>query len=65
MAAGTPPAITGLGVPEKPKGMLVAVYERLLEAALQAEIQAAEAGTAQLLQLIARIDRRRKPSFTL
>jgi hypothetical protein len=45
--------------------MLVAVYERLLEAALQAEIQAAEAGTAQLLQLIARIDRRRKPSFTL
>jgi hypothetical protein len=57
--------ITGLGVAEKPKGMRVADYARLLEAALQAEILATEAGTAQLLQLAARIERRRKPQFTL
>jgi hypothetical protein len=45
--------------------MLVPVYERLLEATLQAEIQAAETGTARLLQLVEWIDRKRKPQFTL
>ena len=50
--------ITGLGVSDEPPGMLVADYERLLEATLQAEIQATEAGTARLLQLVAWIDRR-------
>jgi hypothetical protein len=61
--------ITGLGVSEKPSGMLVADYERLLEATLQAEILETEACTARLLQLVAWIDRRRnrkpQPSFTL
>jgi hypothetical protein len=41
--------------------MPVGAYERLLEAMLQAETQATEAGTARLLQLIARL----KPRFTL
>jgi hypothetical protein len=67
-------AITGLGVSEKPPGMPVADYERLLEETLQAEIQETEAGTARLLQLVAWMDRRRnrrssrrkpQPSFTL
>jgi len=47
--------------------MLVPVYERLLEATLQAEMQAAEAGTARLLQLATGIGsrRRKSPQFTL
>jgi hypothetical protein len=53
--------ITGAGVPGKPKYMPVSDYERLLEAILQAEAQATEAGTARLLQLIAWL----KPRFTL
>jgi hypothetical protein len=57
--------ITGLYVPEKPYGMWVPEYERLLEEVLQAEIQATEAGTARLLRLVAWIDRRRKLQFTL
>ena len=56
--------ITGSGVPEKPRGMLVADYERLLEATLQAETRATEASTARLWQLIAWIESRRPP-FTL
>jgi hypothetical protein len=58
--------ITGRGAPDKPKGMPVSVYERLLEAVLQAETQATEAGTARLLQLIDQLDRRHNPPrFTL
>jgi hypothetical protein len=60
--------ITGLGVPEKPYGMSVLDYERLLEATLQAEMLETEACTARLLQLAAWIERRhnrRKPQFTL
>jgi hypothetical protein len=53
--------ITGRDVPGKPNDMPMHTYERLLEATLQAEIQATEAGTARLLQLIARL----KPRFTL
>jgi hypothetical protein len=45
--------------------MLAPTYERLLEAALQAETKATEAGTARLLQLIERLERRHKPRFTL
>jgi hypothetical protein len=51
--------ITGLVVPNKPSGMLAADYERLLEETLQAEIQATEASTERILQLVAWIDRRR------
>ena len=60
--------IAGASVPGKPHSMLVPVYERLLEATLQAEIQAAEAGTARLLQLATGIGsrrRRKSPQFTL
>jgi hypothetical protein len=57
--------ITGLGVADKPAGMLVADYERLLEAALQAEIKEFEAGTTHILELAATIKRRRKIQFTL
>jgi hypothetical protein len=49
-------------------GMPVSAYEHLLEAALRAETQATEAGTARLLRLFAQIERRhsrRKPRFTL
>jgi hypothetical protein len=53
--------ITGRGAPDKPEGMPVATYERLLEETLQAEIQATETGTAWLLQLIERLN----PRFTL
>jgi hypothetical protein len=52
-------------VADKPKGMPVADYERLLEAALQAEIKETEAGTERILQIIDGIDRRRKFQFTL
>jgi hypothetical protein len=52
--------IIGPDVPGKPPGMRVADYERLLEATLQAEIQATEADTARLQKLIAWIDRRRR-----
>jgi hypothetical protein len=46
--------------------MPVSAYERLLEAMLQAETEATEAGTARLLQLIDQLDRRHKPTrFTL
>ena len=46
--------------------MLVPAYAQLLEAALQAEMQATEASTARLLQLAAQIERRhREPQFTL
>ena len=51
-----------LGVPG---GMLAPAHERLLEDALRAETQATEAGTARLLQLIERLERRHKPQFTL
>jgi hypothetical protein len=47
--------------PEKPEGMSALAYAQLLEAVLQAETQATEAGTARLLQLIERL----KPRFTL
>jgi hypothetical protein len=57
--------ITGRDVPDKPKGMPVSVYARLLEAMLQAEIQATEAGTARLQQLVAWVENRRKLRFTL
>jgi hypothetical protein len=59
--------ITGLGVPDKPYGMWVSDYERLLEATLQAEIQATEACTARLLQLAAPARSRKPgpPQFTL
>jgi hypothetical protein len=59
--------ITGLSVPNKPYGMLVADYERLLEETLQAEIKATEAGTARLLHLATGIGsrRRKSPQFTL
>jgi hypothetical protein len=41
-------------------------YEYLLDEVLEAEIQATEAGTARILQIVAQIDRRyRKPQFTL
>jgi hypothetical protein len=53
--------VTGRGAPDKPKGMPVSAYERLLEAMLQAETEATEAGTARLLQLIDQL----KPRFTL
>jgi hypothetical protein len=43
--------ITRTEVPEKPPGMLVATYERLLEATLQAETRAYEASTARILRL--------------
>jgi hypothetical protein len=59
----------GLGVagktPGNPEGMLAPAHEHLLEAALQAETQATEAGTARLLQLIERLERRRRIQFTL
>src|SRR6516225_9273328 len=42
----------GLGVPGKPHGMLALDYARLLDATLQAEMQATEANTARLLQLV-------------
>ena len=45
--------------------MLAPAHERLQEAALQAETQATEAGTARLLQLIERLERRRRIQFTL
>jgi len=45
--------------------MSVLAYAQLLEAMLQAELQATEAGTARLLQLATRIGSRRKPQFTL
>ena len=51
--------------PEKPEGMSALAYAQLLEAMLQAELQATEAGTARLLQLATRIGSRRKPQFTL
>jgi hypothetical protein len=50
--------ISGSSVPRKPKGMPVRVYERLLEATLQAETLATEAGTARLLRLADWIDRK-------
>jgi hypothetical protein len=54
--------VTGMDVPEKPKGMPVSVYARLLDATLRAEIQATEASTARLQQLAAWAEgRRRKP----
>jgi len=55
----------GGGVLGKPKGMTVHDYERLLEAAQQAEARAYDAGTKQIRQLAARIERRIKPKFTL
>jgi hypothetical protein len=58
--------ITETGVPEKPHGMLVSDYARLLDAVLQAETQATEACTARLQQLTARIgNRSRKPRSAL
>ena len=59
--------IAGMNVPKKPHGMPASVYKRLLEATLQAEMQAAEAGTARLLQLATGIGsrRRKSPQFTL
>jgi hypothetical protein len=45
--------------------MRMRAYERLLEAVLQAEIEASEAGTARLLQLVDQHDRRRRMQFTL
>ena len=71
--------MTTVGVPKKPKGMSVPAYARLLEAALQAEIRAYDAGTAHIQQLAACIENRRrkrnrrrrrsssnnKPKFTL
>jgi hypothetical protein len=57
--------ITGLGVADKPKGMWVPDYERLLEAALQAEIQETEAGTNRILQIAAKIERQSRRNFTL
>jgi hypothetical protein len=53
--------LNGGVVPGKPKGMTVHDYERLLEAAQQAEARAYEAGTAHIFRLAARI----KPRFTL
>jgi hypothetical protein len=55
----------GGAVPGKPKGMTVRNYERLLEAAQQAEARAYDADTKQIRQLAARIERRIKPKFTL
>jgi hypothetical protein len=58
--------ITALGAADRPKGMLVRTYARLLEAALAAEIRETEAGTKRILQLAGRIQRRKAPpSFTL
>jgi hypothetical protein len=55
-----------MGAPEKPKDMLVRTYEHLLDATLRAEIQATEASTARLQQLVAWVESRRKPTlFTL
>jgi hypothetical protein len=51
--------ITGPHVPKKPLGMLVADYERLLDATLEAEIEATEAGTARILRLVEWIDWRK------
>jgi hypothetical protein len=45
--------------------MPVSAYERLLDAMLEAEMQATEAGTARLQRLLAWIESRRKPRFTL
>ena len=47
--------------------MWVSDYERLLEATLQAETKATEAGTARLLRLVAWIEKRRRRNiqFTL
>jgi hypothetical protein len=55
----------GGGAPVKPKDMPVRDYERLLEEAQQAEARAYDAGTKQIRQLAARIERRIKPKFTL
>jgi hypothetical protein len=70
--------MTTVGVPKKPKRMSVPAYARLLEAELQAEIRAYDAGTAHIQQLAAWIENRRrkrnrrrrrssnnKPQFTL
>ena len=53
--------------PGKPGGMLAPTYERLLEAALQAETKATEAGTNRILQIIGQIEKRRRRNiqFTL
>ena len=45
--------------------MTVHDYERLLEAAQQAEARAYDAGTAHIRWLADRIERRRKLRFTL
>ena len=47
--------------------MWVSDYERLLEATLQAETKAAEAGTNRILQIIGQIEKRRRRNiqFTL
>jgi hypothetical protein len=56
---------TAGGVPGKPEDMPVPVYAQLLEAMLEAEIRATEAGTARLQQLAAWVESRRKRLFTL
>ena len=55
----------GRRMAEKPRSPLVEDYKHLLEATLQAETLATEAGTARLLQLATGIERRRKVQFTL
>ena len=57
--------IVGASVPEKPKAMRMRAYARLLEETLEAETRATEAGTARLQRLLAWIESRRKPLFTL
>jgi hypothetical protein len=55
----------GRRISANPRSPLVEDYKQLLEATLQAETLATEAGTVRLLQLAAGIDRRRKVQFTL
>jgi len=64
--SGARPSCGGaLASPGEARQTNPAAYERLLEAMLQAETQATEAGTARLLQLVERLDRRRRMQFTL
>jgi hypothetical protein len=57
--------ITRAGVMEKTKNMTISVYAKQLDAVLEAEIKAIEAGTAQILRIAGQLERRRKTQFTL
>jgi hypothetical protein len=61
-AAHVTPLITGIDapLPEKPKGMWVRTYARLLEKTLQAEMLADDARTNLIQRLVAQTENHRK-----